>query len=183
MSLKINNKVADCVTYNLNLKGRIGGNNPNGIESTDDYEFYATIVNPIDENQMISIFILKDYDRLIDNNIYPNIDVKVIQHSYREESNDDKFKSINLDKCSISEYYESDNNAFINIGGKPILIQDEGYYTKPLKDDGYKFLLQINEDYYSDELVIEDYPFNFGAIYLYIHQKTKEIIAGYWQFS
>lgn len=52
-----------------------------------DYNFYATLVHPEKENIMLSIIIHQDYDTLIDNNIYPSIAIKVIEHEFSEIGN------------------------------------------------------------------------------------------------
>ena len=43
--------------------------------------------------------------------------------------------------------------------------------------------LQIDEDYYPDGVISGDYVLGYGAMYLYKHRKTNEIIVGFWQYS
>lgn len=45
------------------------------------------------------------------------------------------------------------------------------------------FFLSIDEDGYSEDVTIGSYPFGYGALYLYKHCTTNEIIAGFWQCS
>jgi hypothetical protein len=61
---------AQCIPFDDNIKGRIGGNPPKSIEEeiSDDYQFYATIVHPEKENTMLSILIHRDFDTLLENN-------------------------------------------------------------------------------------------------------------------
>ena len=75
---------AQCIPYNESIKGRIGGNPPINIETEipEGYAFYATLVHPEKEDKMLSILVTKDIERLVDNSIYPNIDIKVIEHKY-----------------------------------------------------------------------------------------------------
>ena len=74
-------------------------------------------------------------------------------------------------------------NVFIKIGGTPFLIQDEETYYKELEEHGFFFFLSIDEDGYSEDVIIGSYPFGYGALYLYKHHMTNEIIAGFWQYS
>lgn len=94
-------------------------------------------------------------------------------------------RNANLRMCSISEYSEDKDseNVFIKIGGTPFLIQDEETYYKELEEHGFFFFLSIDEDGYSEDVIIGNYPFGYGALYLYKHHMTNEIIAGFWQYS
>lgn len=65
-----------------------------------------------------------------------------------------KFKSLLI--CEYSEDKDREN-LLIKIGGTPILIQDEESYYKELE--------------------------KHGALYLYKHCTTNEIIAVFWQCS
>jgi hypothetical protein len=49
-----------------------------------------------------------------------------------------------------------------------------------LENNSYSFFLQIDEEGYSDEL---DHVFMYGALYLYKHNITGKVIAGFWQCS
>ncbi len=85
----MNERYAKCIPFDKNVKGRIGGNPPKCIEEQIpcDYNFYATLIHPEKENIMLSIIIHQDYDTLIDNNIYPSIAIKVIEHEFSEIGN------------------------------------------------------------------------------------------------
>ena len=130
----MNERYAKCIPFDKNVKGRIGGNPPKCIEGQIpcDYKFYATLVHPEKENIMLSIIIHQDYDTLIDNNIYPSIAVKVIEHEFSEIGNCAEKRNASLDMCSISEYSEDKDseNILVKIGGEPSLIQDEESYYK-----------------------------------------------------
>lgn len=134
---------------------------------------------------MLSIIIHQDYDTLIDNNIYPSIAIKVIEHESSEIGNCKEKQNTSLDMCSISEYSEDKDseNILVKIGGAPSLIQDEESYYKELEEHGFSFFLSIDEDGYSEDVTVGSYPFGYGALYLYKHHTTNEIIAGFWQCS
>lgn len=184
----MNELYAKCLPFDKNVKGRIGGNPPKCIEEqiSSDYKFYATLVHPEKENKMLSILVHEDYHILIENNIYPLVAVKVVEHEYSEIGSNTQKKLDDLGMQSISTYIEitdKDDFLFIKVGGEPCFIQHEDFYYKELERDGYSFFLQIDEEGYSDELLKGSYIFNFGALYLYKHNITGEIIAGFWQWS
>lgn len=183
----MNELYAKCISFDKNVKGRVGGNPPKCIEEQipSDYNFYATLVHPEKENTMLSVIIHQDYNTLIDNNIYPSIAVKVIEHEFSEIGNCTEKRNTNLGMCSVSEYSEDKDseNILVKIGGTPILIQDEESYYKELEEHGFSFFLSIDEDGYSEDVTIGSYRFGYGALYLYKHCTTNEIIAGFWQCS
>lgn len=183
----MNERYAKCIPFDKNVKGRIGGNPPKCIEEQIpcDYKFYATLVHPEKENTMLSILIHQDCNTLIDNNIHPSTAVKIVEHEFSEIGNCVERRNTNLRMYSISEYSENKDseNMLVKIGGTPSLIQDEEYYYKELEEQGFSFFLSIDEDGYNDDVLIGSYPFGYGALYLYKHHITNEIIAGFWQCS
>lgn len=179
----MNEQFAKCIPFDKNVKGRIGGNPPKCIEEQIpcDYNFYATLVHPEKENMMLSILIHNDFKILLDNNIYPSIAVKVVEHEYSEPGKSTDNAIFELGLNSISEYNNQEEPyLFIKVGGIPRFIQNKKFYYEKLEEDGYRFYLQIEEEGYSDDL---DYVFMYGALYLYKHSVTGEIIAGFWQCS
>ena len=175
---------AQCIPYNESSKGRIGGNPPINIETEipEGYAFYATLVHPEKEDQMLSILISNDFKILIENSIYPSIAVKVIEHKYSEMGSDINKAITSLSVNSITDYKEiqDDDFQFIKVGGEPRFIQYKDYYYEELEKDGYSFFLQIDEEGYRENM---EYVFMYGALYLYKQNITGEIIAGFWQFS
>ena len=175
---------AQCIPYNESIKGRIGGNPPINIETEipEGYGFYATLVHPEKEDQMLSILISNDFEILIENNIYPSIAVKVIEHKYSEVGSDINKAITSLSVNSITDYKEiqDDDFQFIRVGGEPRFIQYKDYYYEELEKDGYSFFLQIDEEGYRENM---EYVFMYGALYLYKQNITGEIIAGFWQYS
>ena len=181
-------KFARCIPFDKNTKGRIGGNPPITTEGSipKNYIFYATLIHPEKTNCMLSIFIHQDFDILIEKNIYPNIEVKIIEHQYSEEGTleDKRIKDISVNSIGLYvDKIDNDNSFLIKIYGEPRFIQPKNYFYEELENDGYSYFLQIDEEGYSDDLLIDNYPFHYGALYLYKHNKTGEIIAGFWQYS
>lgn len=180
----MNEQYAKCIPFDANVKGRIGGNPPQIVENSipDGYLFYATLVHPEKENRMLSIFIHGDFHTLLKNNIYPSIAVKVIEHEYSEMGTRSEKSIEELSVNSISDYYypQDRDHQFIKVGGEPRFIQWKDYYYEELEKDGYSFYLQIDEEGYRDGM---DDVFMYGALYLYKHNVTGEIIAGFWQCS
>jgi len=163
--------------------GWIGGNAP-------AYCF----VNPLDKNNMISIFIPKEYENRVSNNIYPNCSLYVFEHPVSKESLDFTYTEFGIVKHYISEgILLSEEQAFetpffIKFLGDPFHIQEEEYYYRELEKDGYSFLCQIDEDGYPSGLFHSgtSLPFGFGALYLYAivtEDSIKNPIVGYWQYS
>mgnify|MGYP000892622077 CR=1 FL=1 len=184
----MNERYAKCIPFDKNVKGRIGGNPPKCIEEQipSDYKFYATLVHPEKKNKMLSILVHEDYHILIYNNIYPSITVKVVEHEYSEIGSNIQKAFDDLGVQSISVYTDMTNKddfLFIKVGGEPCFIQEREFYYEELEREGYSFFLQIDEEGYGDGLLKGSYIFNFGALYLYKHNITGNIIAGFWQYS
>ncbi|MEK3949634.1 hypothetical protein MHB46_14580 [Paenibacillus sp. FSL H7-0703] len=199
----------DCILYyagsalsNEHSAGWIGGNAPDFFDDQSDlihegnqkYVFYLSLVHPFKPESMISIFIPEDYEEYLENNIYPNCSVKVIEHPTSTESAKDMFTNPGLVKHAISEGKPShdeksmDQPFLIKVGGNPRLIQNEDYYFTKLKEESFSFLFQVDEDGYPETLLQEDYnyPFGFGSLYIFANVGTTEIqhpVAGFWQFS
>lgn len=175
---------AKCIPFDNNVKGRIGGNPPQLVEKQipDEYMFYATLVHPEKENMMLSILIHNNFETLIENNIYPSIAVKIIEHEYSEMGNAPDKAITDLSINSIGDYKEIQDSEFqfIKVGGVPRFIQYRDYYYEELERNGYSFFLQIDEEGYCQDM---EYVFMYGALYLYRHNVTGEVIAGFWQYS
>lgn len=172
-----------------NVIGRIGGNIPefflDKLDIVRGYKFYLTVQNPDETHECITILTPERYDDMIDKNIYPNCSVKVFTHTHSDESNNDVFTIKHIDKAVIVGYdkVESEEFDFITKTEEARLIQSENYYFDALQKDGYKFFMQIDEDYYPDALLDGDYIFGYGALYLYKNIFSGNIIAGFWQHS
>ncbi len=182
----MNERFLNCLPFDENLKGRIGGNPPETIEALipEGYLFYLTIVHPDKPDKMLSIAIQQDYEKLIENNQYPNTEVRVIEHSFSKEGNCNEKSIQAIKKASIGEeQFNVPDFMFIKMGGEPRFIQYKEYYYQPLIDNNYSFFLQVDEEGYPDDLLDGDYPFGYGALYLYKQNETNEVIAGFWQYS
>lgn len=181
----MNELFAKCIPFDKNVRGRIGGNPPKCIEEQipDDYKFYATLVHPEKMDNMLSILVHSKFKMRIENNIYPSIAVKVIEHKYSEISSNTNKALMDIEMHSIGAYTETrDNNdyLFVKVGGEPCFLQCKDYYYKELERNNYSFFLMIDEGGYSDDLVKGTYVFAFGTLYLYKHNITGEVIAGFW---
>ncbi|MCY7561181.1 MAG: hypothetical protein E7L01_04570 [Paenibacillus macerans] len=115
-----------------------------------------------------------------------------IDHPMTSESTRDIFTHSELIKHSISggeiiaDKKSMEQSFLIKIGGTSKLIQDEDYYFTKLTEDSFEFMLQVDEDGYTMDLVEGNLPFNFGAIYVFANILNKEIrnpVAEFWQFS
>ena len=110
---------AQCIPYNESIKGRIGGNPPINIETeiSEGYGFYATLVHPEKEDKMLSILVTRDIEKLVDNSIYPNIDIKVIEHKYAPMSVHSEYRLENFNNTifSIGGYTEKQEGKFLFI--------------------------------------------------------------------
>lgn len=197
--------------------GWLGGNAPVWFDGKRDlvdepgchYGFYCTFQLK-ETGRSLSIFLPESFDRLLDDNIYPNCSIKAFAHPTQEESANDHFRLMPekpkagerltgyqkrfdysrpvLKKVFIAPCAEKpeDDAAFLTIGDDIFYVQDENYYREALIKDGYEIWGYINEDGYyplarETELIHGNMPLSFGAMYLY--KKDNEIIAGCWQYS
>lgn len=180
-----------------NYTSWIGGNAPVFFDDkTDlipkDYYFYLSLANPCQQDRMVSIFVPADFEEYLQNNIYPNCSIKIINHPVSSESTENIFTHPEINKHAISDgriisnEESMEKSFFIKFGGTPRLIQDENYYVSQLTEDSLAFLFQVDEDGYPDTLLEGNYPFGFGALYIYSEITDNKIhnpIAGFWQFS
>ncbi|AIQ13780.1 hypothetical protein [Paenibacillus durus] len=156
--------------------------------------FYLSLVNPFESSRMFSVFIPSDFEEYLENNIYPNCSIQVIEHPTTTESTKDFFNHPGLIKHSITDgelindKESRDQSFLIKFGGAPRLIQDKEYYFSKIREDSFDFLFQVDEDGYPDALLKGNYnyPFGFGALYIFAQIISDEIqnpVAGFWQFS
>ena len=172
---------------------RIGGNIPRYFddkqECISEMIFYGSFEHPLKVNFILSIFLPKDHDIMLDHNIYPNCAIKVFSHPKSEESKITSFTNMDLNRIYLEPYREvnSDLSGSVTVGGEFQLIQEEDYFYKNLEEDGYLYLMSIDEDYYPDNLLNGNYPFDYGKLYIYYKEKDNkgniDVIAGFWQYS
>jgi hypothetical protein len=193
--------IFQAILHTTESQGWIGGNAPqyfddklemingNGI----DHYFYLSLIHPVEDERMISIFVPKEYDQYLDNNIYPNCSIQVFEHTASEESMHNHYTNFGFKKHSIvMEKIIKDSESFdqpflIKLGGTPRLIQAEDYYFTELKKHKFDFLFQIDEDGYPESFLDDtDYPISFGALYVCAKLSDSSDlnpIAGFWQYS
>lgn len=167
---------------------RIGGNLPQcleGLRELDGYRFYASFENPNDPNQFISICVPESFDDLLRANIYPDCCVKVFQHALSMEGAGAAHALPGYQRARIGPYEFVDYQCFefLTCSKEPHLLQEEPHYESALLRDGFRFLVQMDEFYYPDGLIEGSVVFGFGGLYLYVHESTGEVIAGFWQYS
>ena len=173
---------------------RIGGNIPKYFDDKQDciseMMFYGCFEHPLKTNFVLSIFLPKNHDIMLDNNIYPNCAIKVFTHPKSEESEITSFTNMDLNRIYFEPYRKAnsdDLSGLVTVGGELQLIQEEEYFYKHLEENGYLYLMSIDEDYYPDNLLNGNYPFNYGKLYIYYKEKDNkgniDVIAGFWQYS
>ena len=179
-------------------------------ESDTRYYFYMTTVSPVND-RMISVF-LPAFEHYLQNNIYPNCAIKVFEHEISPESHlnyyemfteeptekkteyQKKFiyskptirKTFLSEARFVSKPMEETEPYFLQVGGKPLLIQKEPYYYKSLASEGYQFFMSADENGYLSDMIHGNDPFNYGAVYFYAKisdDDVSNIIAGFWQNS
>ena len=132
------------------------------------YGFYATLVHPDKEDKMLSILITKDLDKLVNNSIYPSIDIKVIEHEYSIMSthSENSLENFNNKMFSIGEYTKEKDSKFlfIKVGGEPRFIQNKEFYYKQLLEDNYSFFLMIDEEGYTNIMTQKKLLQDFGNV-------------------
>lgn len=180
------NKIAKIGTeLDSNIIGRIGGNIPSvllsRIDDLNNYVFYMTFKNK-DFDDYISIFVHKSFDIRIENNIYPDIAVKIFSHEFSSESLNTEYTSLDLNKNCVVGYESANDFDLLTFSNTPRLIQEDSEFINDLKKKGFDFFAQIDESYYSENTIKGNYIFGFGALYLFQKKETSEVIAGFWQF-
>ncbi|WP_229691971.1 hypothetical protein [Paenibacillus radicis (ex Gao et al. 2016)] len=90
----------------------------------------------------------------MENNIYPNCSIKVLEHPMSTESVKDSFTNPGLIKHTIldgalsKDEKSMDQSFLIKVGGNPRLIQNEDYYFTKFMEESFSFLFQVDEDVY-----------------------------------
>ena len=114
--------------------------------------------------------------------------IKVFTHPKSEESEITSFTNMDLNRIYFEPYRKAnsdDLSGLVTVGGELQLIQEEEYYYKNLEENGYLYLMSIDEDYYPDNLLNGNYPFDYGAFYIYYkdNKDNIDVVAGFWQHS
>lgn len=180
-------------------------------EDGNQYGFFLTMKLPLTDD-MVSIFLPERF-AVYAHGTYP-CGIKAVMHPISSESKEELYRLMPekpepgqrltkyqkrfdyslpvLTKAFIGPWTKSAADSrpfedFIQFGGIPAWIQgNKKYYTNQLLDDGYVYIMQINEDQYLPDLIHGNYPFCFGALYLYGKLKgdrLTDLIAAFWQNS
>ena len=103
---------------------------------------------------------------------------------FSKESDNTNYTLKGINKAFLVGYINADDRFdFLTKSKHPRLIQDESYDMEKLEKEGYEFFVQIDEDYYTEDLINENYIFGYGALYLYRHSENGTVIVGFWQYS
>jgi hypothetical protein len=175
---------------------RVGGRAPD-LEYKDGYldshSFLLTLshkeIYTIDELS-VSIFIRNGYRVTDKDTRFPDIGIDCVMHPPVAKRSDDLGRMSVLNESVLSEGVEKAIDPdfyFIKIGGNPNLIQKERYYENEVIEAGYSFLFEVNEEGYPADALNGDYPFNYGALYVYgkfnDEGRVIGVVAGFTQYS
>lgn len=160
------------VPYSEKINGWIGGNIPkyflsekDFIESnSDNYYFYLSLINPFDVSRMFSVFLPKDWEKIVDCMIYKHKNCSIIikEHIASEESDCNKFTNNNWIKHGISKGILLDNFIVEDDGGDEasyyvnnnVISEDEAfdkYINYFIKFGGTPYIVH-DENYHEDAL-------------------------------
>ena len=95
-------------------------------------------------------------------------------------------KKYAIGDCEVINNDTLENQIFlVKFGGTPEHIQNKNFYTKELEADSFEFLFQIDEQGYpeEDDFIQGNYPFSYGAIYIYAQiakENVTNTVVGYW---
>lgn len=176
-----------------NGASRVGGNPPeifpHGEDYLNKYNYFLTISSehmPALGGKHLSIFLRRDFSNVDEDTAYPNIGVDCILHDPSELSTNNHGRLDSLAEGGLVFHRERRDTYFIKVGGLPDFIQNEPYYEKRITEDGYSFLLQVDENGYPDDFIKDDYPFGYGGLYVYAKfssdGKIIEAAPGFIQF-
>ena len=82
--------------------------------------FYGCFEHPLKTNFVLSIFLPKNHDIMLDNNIYPNCAIKVFTHPKSEESKITSFTNMDLNRTYFEPYRNAnsdDLSGLVTVGG------------------------------------------------------------------
>ena len=183
------------LSHNLISRSRVGGRAPD-IEYKEGYlekySFFLTISHdeiPTVGDLDISIFVKRGYLVTGDETRFPDIGVDCILHAPAPSRLDEIGRMMVIRESGLAEKGVAidPDFYFVKIGGSPNLIQDEDYYEMGLVKSGYSFLFEVNEEGYPAEVLDGDYPFNYGALYVYgktdADGRVFDVVAGFTQYS
>ena len=164
------------------------------------YRFFMTFDSPV-KDTMISIF-LPNFETCVKHDVYPDCAIKVFQHKRSPESRlaffqmyepepaektTDYQRNFDYSQPTMTKMFlskprltpspiDDEESYFLQVGGQPLLIQDEPRYVEKLEDDGYEFFASIDENGYRDGMIHGSYPLGFGALYLYAKPFSTYIV-------
>ena len=183
------------LSNNLRSGSRVGGPAPAlNYEPgyLDRFRFLCTIGHahiPTVDGQDISVFVREGFLATDDDNRYPNIGIDCIMHPPAQPRDDDSGRLTDIGEAGLTGQAEAREPEYsaVRIASTPELIQNDPGYAAALIEDGYSFIFELNEEGYDADFVNDNYPFNYGALYVYGKRDAtglvSTVVAGYVQFS
>ena len=77
---------------------------PENSNSLEHYTFYLTFQNPLNPRISISVFLPKDYDRYAEDDRYPDLPIKELEHPTTKAGILQDLSSPSLNKCYIEMF-------------------------------------------------------------------------------
>lgn len=120
---------------------------------------------------------------------YPDIGVACVVHEVSPPDPAGTGRTLGMDTGALVAIPAGDPDVpyLVKVGGTPDLIQDPPPAARRLAGDGFRFLLQVDDNGFPDGFVTGDYPFGFGALYVFARAGDgggiADVVAGFTQFS
>ena len=179
---------------NSHGSSRVGGGMPVDLivdpEASQGRHFLLTLSH-LDFSELgdldLSLLLDRDFASFSEETVYPDIGIDCILHPpCAEEDADQRGRMAELSRGYLIKQASASETWFIKFGGTPALIQEEDYHQRALLDAGFEFLFQIDENGYPDGFLSGNYPFGYGALYIYAKfdktEKIVKVVAGFAQF-
>ncbi|WP_446541467.1 hypothetical protein [Stenotrophomonas sp. LARHCG68] len=180
------------LSLHSNGSSRVGGRAPEAVLGMAEFRpgsrFLLLLAGadfPELNGKDLSIMLDEGFLPTDEDTIYPRIGIRCFLHAPSPESLDASTILDSIANGSLVPATEGDS-WFVKIGGEPVLIQREDYYFSAVTGAGYEFYFQVDENGFPDGFVLEDYPLNYGGLYIYAKfdagGKVEEVVAGFTQF-
>jgi hypothetical protein len=135
----------------------------------------------------LSVLLDSDVASFNEVTVYPDIGVACIFHPpCAEDDTGQPGRMAALSRGHLISQTTHGDGWFVKFGGAPELIQEEDHHQRAVLDAGFEFLLQIDENGYPDGFLSGNYPFGYGALYIYAKfdgtGRIVDAVAGFTQF-
>ena len=175
-------------------RSRVGGNAPAIMRERTGYletHRYLLTISGEDFDFLggndLSVFLKNDFVPYGDETSYPNVGIDCVIHSPSAASVDSlgRLKIIGEGRLMRMSDPQTHDGYFLKVGGTPELVQNEPSYERALLEDGYSFVFQVDENGFPDVFLNGNYPFGYGALYVYgkfRDGRLSEVVPGFTQF-